>query len=102
MACDYSMTQMKPTNPYPTVTSEIDRAFYMQFASVEQVRSFYGDIPTGNGCKIDAFVVNNLAQVVRGDDSRYLCIANISPEGIFNCGFTMKGIYFVLFPLTTE
>ena len=35
-ACDYSFTsQMRPTNPYPAVASEIDRAFYVQFASVK-------------------------------------------------------------------
>lgn len=98
-ACDFNMaTNFKGLFPYPAVALGFDRAFYVQFGSTIQIRSFMGDINT-NGALVDVFV--SYGAVVRGD-TRYLCRSNLVPNGVFNCPATMKGTHLVFWPLATE
>jgi hypothetical protein len=91
-------TYLRGKNPYPAVSDEFQRAFFVQFSSEVQIRSFMGDVSTA-GAQVDVYVSNG--QVTRGD-SRFLCLANILANGVFNCPFTMKGTHLIFWPLPTE
>jgi len=98
-ACDFNMaTYFKGLFPYPVVQLEFDRAFYVQFPTNVQIRSFMGDINT-KGALVDVFV--SYGAVARGD-TRYLCRSNLMPNGVFNCPNTLKGTHLVFWPLATE
>lgn len=102
-ACDWSYTTyFRGRLPYPTVTAEIDRAFWVTWTAPVQIRSFMGDMHLTGAISVDVFVTNDPLTLVRGD-SRWLCIGGVTPNGTFNCPFTNFGKYLVFWPpLTAE
>jgi hypothetical protein len=84
--------------PYPALTLPIDSAFTITWASGVQIRSIMGDVHIGPGVLMDVYFASAAATLVRGD-TRFLCLAASTANGVFNCPFTSTNKVLVFWPL---